>query len=87
MSLLQRGGLFAPLAPKWHFSGVVGFTTCLTGWIDNCWFSVISIVCVAAVGTIGICVVGVRVWLTTAVVIVVVSTFFVGLSVVFSRLS
>ena len=53
-----------------HFSGVISFLTVLTGWVERSRSSVFLIKCFVFVGIVGSFVVGVRVCLTTTIVIV-----------------
>ena len=62
---------------------MVGFAISLSGWVDVSWLSSISVVCVVGVSFIRILAVGVRVCLTTVVVIFIARTNFVALRVVF----
>ena len=51
--------------------GLVNFTTSPTGWVDRSRFSVFLIICIACVSIVGSFIVGVRVRLTTVIVVIV----------------
>ena len=73
----------AASALKQQISGMVGFTTVLTRWVDSSWFSVISVVCIVCVGFAVNLVVGVGVYLATYNVDVVTGSICVVLGLVF----
>ena len=79
-SIPRRRSICCIVSKLMFLSGVLGFTTGLTRWVDGSWFSVISVVCVFGVSIIGILFVGVRVCLTTVIVYV----FTITICVVFS---
>ena len=63
---------------------MVCFATGLTGWIHRSGFSVFLILCIVCVGIVGNLIVGVRIYLTTVIVVVVFAgTFRVVLGLVF----
>ena len=66
---------------------MVSFSTGLTGWLDRSRSFVFLNLCIACVGIVGNFIVGVRVGLTTVIVVVIVSTIRVVSAWSFSRLS